>query len=92
VEPRDRVRLAGRDPRTDLDGDGEDDRYVLDEVPNPRYSADEAAERDDVENDGLIDVVRTDSAGVRFDVAAVQCRHNADNANPFGPEPVEADE
>jgi predicted ribosomally synthesized peptide with SipW-like signal peptide len=46
----------------------------------------------DLDNDGLINVVQTDSAGFRFDVAAVQCRHNMDNANPFGPEPVPADE
>jgi predicted ribosomally synthesized peptide with SipW-like signal peptide len=46
----------------------------------------------DLDNDGLINVVQTDSAGFRFDVAAVQCRHNMDNANPFGPEPVPSDE
>jgi hypothetical protein len=28
-------------------------------------------------------VVQTDSVGLRMAFAAVQCRHNMDNANPF---------
>jgi hypothetical protein len=40
----------------------------------------------DVSNDGLVNVVQTDSAGFRLDAAAVQCRHNMANANPFGGE------
>jgi predicted ribosomally synthesized peptide with SipW-like signal peptide len=41
-------------PDTDLDGDGVDDRYVLDETPNVRYTADEAAGRDDVDAGDLL--------------------------------------
>jgi hypothetical protein len=40
----------------------------------------------DLSNDNLVNVVQTDSTGFRLDVAAVQCRHNMTNANPFGDE------
>ena len=33
-------------------------------------------------------VAQTDSVRFRFDVAATQCRHNMDNANPFAPVPA----
>jgi predicted ribosomally synthesized peptide with SipW-like signal peptide len=44
----------GTIPGSDLDGDGEDDRYVLDETPHVVYTADEAAARDDVEAGDLL--------------------------------------
>ena len=35
------------------------------------------------EDEDAINVVQTDSVGLRMSFAAVQCRHNMDNANPF---------
>jgi predicted ribosomally synthesized peptide with SipW-like signal peptide len=35
------------------------------------------------EDEDAINVVQTDSVGLRIAFAAVQCRHNMDNANPF---------
>ena len=44
----------GTIPGTDMNDDGVDDRYVLDETPNVTYTADEAANRDDVEAGDLL--------------------------------------
>jgi predicted ribosomally synthesized peptide with SipW-like signal peptide len=60
----------------------------------PSDVADAETLGDELANAGLpldVNVAQTDSIEFSFDFAAIQCRHNMDNANPFAPMEDEED-